>query len=355
MAERTTLQPGLDGAASNGDAGGEGGESVQRNRPEARGRTHWSGLLAGGGPGLNVVVPQNPTVRRQRRADGYRSRNWVFTYNNYPPPPECWERLGSLEPSYFSAQPELSPTTGTRHLQGCIVFANARKFSSMRSKLPWYVEPMEGTLEQAIAYCSKPESFDADAGFAFYESGTRPLSAGEPGGRSDLKAVASLVQSGAGVKRVAEEHPDSYILYSRGIEKLIGLYQASRNWITEVQWLYGPTGSGKTRHCATEAPDAYWKSAGHHWWDGYESQVDVIIDDYRADFCKFSELLRLLDRYPYQIQVKGGTRQLVAKRIFITCPKHPVDVWENRSEEDIAQLTRRITKITHFGVLGDPN
>lgn len=74
----------------------------------------------------------------------------------------------------------------------------------------------------------------------------------------------------------------------------------------------------------------------------------MIIDDYRADFCKFSELLRLLDRYPYQIQIKGGTRNLLAKRIFITSPKCPLDIWENRTEEELGQLTRRITKITRF-------
>lgn len=207
---------------------------------------------------------------------------------------------------------------------------------------------MRGSIEQAIAYCSKPDTFDPSAGFGFTEVGTRPLNAGKPGGRSDLDAVAALVQGGAGIATVAESHPESIILYHRGIERLISLNQGVRDWPTEVYWSYGPTGSGKSRAARDEAPEAYWKNPTHAWWDGYESQADVIIDDYRADFCKFSELLRLFDRYPYQIQIKGGTRQFLAKRIFVTSPKSPTEIWENRTEEELGQLTRRITKVTRF-------
>jgi len=74
----------------------------------------------------------------------------------------------------------------------------------------------------------------------------------------------------------------------------------------------------------------------------------VIIDDYRKDFCKFSELLRLLDRYPLRLQIKGGTVEFVARHIYITCPLAPIAIWESRTEEDIAQLTRRIEEVRNF-------
>lgn len=74
----------------------------------------------------------------------------------------------------------------------------------------------------------------------------------------------------------------------------------------------------------------------------------MIIDDYRTDFCKFHTLLNLLDRYPFQVEVKGGTLQFRPKRIFITCPKRPEDIWASRTEEDLAQLLRRITEVKCF-------
>lgn len=75
----------------------------------------------------------------------------------------------------------------------------------------------------------------------------------------------------------------------------------------------------------------------------------MIIDDYRASFCQFNELLRMLDRYPYQVQCKGSTVQFNAKRIFITTPKDPRETWSSRTSEDIAQLERRIEFVKFFG------
>lgn len=118
-----------------------------------------------------------------------------------------------------------------------------------------------------------------------------------------------------------------------------------------MYWYYGSTGTGKTRAASGADPDAYWKNPAHKWWDGYQGESTIIIDDYRADFCKFSELLRLFDRYPYQVEVKGGTRQFLARKIYVTTPKSPALTWESRTEEDLAQLLRRITEVKHFSIL----
>ena len=117
-----------------------------------------------------------------------------------------------------------------------------------------------------------------------------------------------------------------------------------------MHWFWGSTGTGKSLAASTSAPDAYWKSANGKWWDGYEGQDDVIIDEYRADFCKFDELLRLFDRYPLKVEVKGGYVEFVSKRIFISCPKHPADVWDSLTEEDVSQFFRRIEHIKFFSV-----
>lgn len=62
-------------------------------------------------------------------------------------------------------------------------------------------------------------------------------------------------------------------------------------------------------------------------------------------------MLRLFDRYPYQVEVKGGTRQFLARKIYVTTPKSPALTWESRTEEDLAQLLRRITEVKHFAIL----
>lgn len=46
--------------------------------------------------------------------------------------------------------------------------------------------------------------------------------------------------------------------------------------------------------------------------------------------------------------------QLCARNIFITAPKEPKAMWDTRTEEDLAQLTRRIDVIKYFGPEPEP-
>ena len=78
------------------------------------------------------------------------------------------------------------------------------------------------------------------------------------------------------------------------------------------------SGSGKT-----------WCSSGSlKWWQGYDGYENVILDDFRGDFAPLHYMLQVLDRYPFSVEVKGGSRQLLAKRIWITCPYTPEEVYK---------------------------
>ena len=69
----------------------------------------------------------------------------------------------------------------------------------------------------------------------------------------------------------------------------------------------------------------------------------------------FHDFLRMLDRYPYRVEVKGSSRELLAKRIFITCPLDPQETWvetERIGIEDIKQLLRRIENVWFFRSYG---
>lgn len=59
---------------------------------------------------------------------------------------------------------------------------------------------------------------------------------------------------------------------------------------------------------------------------------------------KINELLKLIDRYPHRLELKGGFRQMLSKKIYITSIMHPKDIY-NLSEEHVKQLLRRIDKI----------
>lgn len=104
-----------------------------------------------------------------------------------------------------------------------------------------------------------------------------------------------------------------------------------------------------------EKHKTYYIKDGTQWWDEYEQQEAIIIDDFDGKW-PFRDLLRLLDRYPYQGQFKGGYVPINSPFIYITC-EHPPDwFWGpmakapltgDRSANELAQMLRRIDEIVH--------
>jgi len=280
-----------------------------------------------------------------------RSRNWVFTLNNYTE-----EQLDALRTivdrglaKYIGFQPERG-ANGTPHLQGCVVFGTSITLGAAKARMPGqpHLERMLGTFEQARDYCRKVDSRDGAAGFGFGEFGDPPLGQGT---RTDFEHARDVLRDGGNMRDLAESHPSLVIRYGRGLQSMQSLFASPRDPAQgpAVKWFWGPTGSGKSRAAFEEAGDhAYYKMPGNKWWDGYEQQPVVVIDDYRRDMCTFSELLRLLDRYPHRVEMKGASIQFSSTTIIITSPKDPACTWEGRSDEDIAQLVRRVTEVRHF-------
>lgn len=282
-------------------------------------------------------------------------RNWVFTLNN--PTEEHVVALRGLGEStstkYFRCKPERGES-GTLHLQGLVQFRNGRTFEGVRRSLEGaHIEVMRGTISQALDYVEKEEG-DATIDFPSgnIEIGSRPpAGSGGQGSRSDLLVLYEAARDGKRGRDLIEANPEAFIKFARGIEAVVGCYEDRRAFKTEIRWYYGPTGTGKSKTAYEEAEalgSFYVKDPTSNWWDGYAGEHSCIIDDYRRDFCTFSSLLRLFDRYPLPVQVKGGYRQFRSKVIFITTPKNPQDTWESRTQEDISQLMRRIETVKHF-------
>lgn len=120
----------------------------------------------------------------------------------------------------------------------------------------------------------------------------------------------------------------------------------------EIHWFYGATGTGKTHFAFEENPDAWVSSANLNWFDGYDGQETVIFDDFRKEHCSFSWFLRLIDKYPLRVPIKGGFVDWVPKKIIVTCCRKPEDEFFNHDTkqvyEDIGQVLRRIDKVTEF-------
>jgi len=179
----------------------------------------------------------------------------------------------------------------------------------------------------------------------------------KPGRRVDLEALAQSASSGATMKELADANPVAVIQYGAGIQRLLTLYEKPRDFKEPKICVcyYGPTHCGKSWTAFTEAPDAYvWDPGMEKWFDGYSGQKNVIMEEFRGQL-PMGFILRLLDRYPMRVQVKGGSAQFQADKIILTSPKHPKDWYQDNGDDKIAQLLDRfqrhpLSRIVHLDV-----
>jgi len=257
-----------------------------------------------------------------------RSRRYAFTINNYTD--KDIEQLQKIEYSYMIYGDEVGET-GTPHLQGYVEFVNARSFTSLKKQLPTaHIETAFSTPEQNKAYCSKQK--------VLFEDG----SIKHQGARNDIEQIKDIVKTGGGMRSIIEVST-SYQSVRMG-EVYLKYHEKPRTWKTTVTWIYGPSGTGKTKHAYDNYPDIYTPLSAK-WWEGYDAHKNVLLDDFRTDYMPFAQLLRLLDRYEFKVETKGGSRQLLAENIIITCPYHPNDLYREATEENLTQLIRRINEI----------
>ncbi len=262
------------------------------------------------------------------------SRSWVFTLNNYTEVDE--QKLKDLEYKCLVFGREIAPETGTPHLQGFIIFCRGYRFNAVKKLLGANAHIEKAKTNDAANYCMKEGDYFKDDRRC-------------QGARSDLTAVYKMVADKQSLLAVAEAHPSDFLRYHAGIEKLRRIFHNTPRNPDEpptITWIHGPTGIGKTRRVVAAEKDLWTSGKNLRWWNGYEQQAAVLIDDFRGDFCTFHELLRILDRYPYTVEVKNGYVELNSPRIYITSCFPPDRVYETR--EDIGQLLRRITSTIYM-------
>lgn len=149
------------------------------------------------------------------------------------------------------------------------------------------------------------------------------------------------------VTEVIEKYPDTYVKFRRGIDDVINNKISKNRYYKppEVIWLYGGTGTGKTRIAFEDGATnvTYVNGFFSDWGD---ARI-ICVEELRGEI-PYKELLKLLDGYHnyYFVNIKGGQKYIDLDKIYITSPKPPNEVYYNIDINDsIDQLLRRITTI----------
>lgn len=263
-----------------------------------------------------------------------RSRNFVFTLNNYTPEDE--EKLQAVECRFIHYGREVAPTTGTPHLQGYLCFDQQRTLSVLKKKVhpTAYFAPMNGSFESNYKYCSKsdPEG---------YKRGDPPMSQAAKGeaGAQDYDKYIELAKEG----RVDELPGRIKFLHYRAVQYHYERGLEERKYYgpqLRPLWLYGATGTGKSQYVRRKYPEAYVKTC-NHWWQNYKGQEVIHLEDFDQQQKALIYHLKIWADHgpPVAIDIKNGGNDARFLLFIVTSNYHPEQIWT--ADEDLLPILRR--------------
>lgn len=278
-------------------------------------------------------------------ANKQQSKYWLFTINN-PSENDSPAQWNEDEYQFIVYQYEIGEQ-GTTHIQGYIIFSRIKRLTGVKKISPrahW--ETRKGTHQQCVQYCTKLDTRIPDSEPIFL--GKEPQDNRKTSKEGEVKPIDLAKQDldiGKSLKDVSESHFSVWVRYYRAFAQYRMLHTKPRNFKTLCLVIYGATGSGKSSWCMEHFPNAYWKPKGlsnsASWWDGYENQEVVIVDEFYG-WMKYDYLLRLTDRYPMIVEFKGGQVQFTSKLIIFTSNKEPIQWYPN---QDLSPFNRRMEMV----------
>jgi hypothetical protein len=238
-----------------------------------------------------------------------KARSFTFTRNN----PEDHHAEDECECKYMVYGNEVGES-GTPHRQGTIQFKNPRAEKGVRELLKGAHVEICKDLQASIKYCKKDGKF--------VERGTAPLTS-KAAGDAEKDRWEKIKAAGRQGPDAWEDLPaKDYVQHKKFLEREYDAQTKKRKFETMDYhdkdtphvWCYGESGTGKSRFYREKYPDAYLKMC-NKWWDGYQDEETVIIEDLDSKHDVLGHHLKIWgDRYPFLAERKGGAMKIRPKR-----------------------------------------
>lgn len=215
----------------------------------------------------------------------------------------------------------------TFHTHVFVCFHSRVRFSMIKKHFPQaHIEPVKGTVSQNISYIKKSGKWaDTDKGEtaiegSFEEYGRRPPDS--KGRRDDMSELYQMISDGMTNAEILAVNQD-YILQIEKLDKvrttlLIERFKRNLRLNLKVIYIYGETGSGKTRGVLEEhgCEQVYRVTDYEHPFDGYNCQPVLCFDEFRSSL-RLKDMLSYCDIYPIELPARYSNKFACYDTVYI--------------------------------------
>lgn len=248
---------------------------------------------------------------------------------------------------------------GRKHLQGYVYWTNAVTGKGAQTRLglshgEFYADAQRGTHAQASDYCKKENNL------AFVH-GEIP----DPADRKESAwdYILVMLEDGATDSEIMRAYPAHFGRCRSGIAAMrmeLLAEKVNRFREVKVEYIWGPTGSGKTRGVLESTPDptdVYRVTDYKHPFDGYRGQKTLLLEEFRSSL-PIEQMLVYLDGYYCELPCRYSNKISGWDTVYIVTNIPFFEQYRSVQEnhpETFKALQRRIDAQVHKGHLKGNN
>ena len=178
----------------------------------------------------------------------------------------------------------------------------------------------------------------------------------QQGKSRDADKIVELVKSGATNEEIVDAVASAYRDLEK-VERVRSMYRDAQfkdSWRElEVTYIFGKTGSGKTRSVMDSYgyANVYRVTDYKHPFDTYDGQDVIIFEEFRGGL-KHGDMLNYLDGYPLLLPCRYFNRQACYTKVFIITNIPPDAQYTSVDVETRKAFFRRISTVREYDDYG---
>lgn len=330
-----------------------------------------------------------PAAKKQKgNNQGHLVQRYCFTFNNPSIEGEDFaeflkEECPDVKLAVFQKE---KGADGTEHFQGYMELKK-RMFTTgvvtMLEPYRMHLEHAKGSKLQNFNYCTKGDTRVAGPWYVNCDANECTRKSGNQGKRSDLDNFAKMVKEEGGVtEAVIDAMPGHALAFGKHAKNLVSDMKRTKIQKEQIEWwqeqyqkmingeeyegqqqrnlvlYFGPTAVGKTTKVKMNVMGRlgvplFEKAAKTKWWDGYDDEDHVLIDEMGENSgFSINEFKALTNKGGVTIEMKGTSGVLIADNMYVTSNWHPSYWWKRNENEyhdwnsaDYKAIMRRFAEV----------
>ena len=313
---------------------------------------------------MEEIKQEEPQEINKSKPKG-QFRKYLLTLNNPEEkgysPQTVIDKLTSLSSCHYACVAlEIGLKELTPHLHAFVVYENAKAFSTMKNLIPEaHYDPCKGNAFQNRDYVFKTGKWkNSEKGLtAMPETQIEwgEMTSDSSNSDPEKELLLQLIEAGFTNAEIIRQYPQ-FLFDITNIDKCrLTLRQeqyANVNRFLEVTYIYGATGTGKSRGVLEKHgyANVFRVTDYLHPFDTYQGEEVLVFEEF-ASGIRIQDMLNYLDIYPLKLPARYSDKQACYTMVYIISNLPLEKQYPNIQSESSGTwkaLLRRITKVVHY-------